>query len=293
MRLSRVAILAIFFQGYLFCGSDLSIDEQIQKIREAPPSQRYILVNELKKQIAQMNALEQARAIEQYQEESIKAQHQVGPTSPSPQGNIEIFTSPQPGIAQEANSQNLNNQILHEQEHNVIVPPIKDIQNDIKDHQEELEQNLPQKASPDIDKETPIKTPSVPSDEIQKDIQNPKDLIPTPSDDSDESEFMPDLEDSKPDFNLPTSGDEEDNNPDFNPSDKSPQENRPDISGGNENDSLDNVPKFDNPPSQNQNKQDDQQQIDIPQDSQDGANFTKNTPSNTPSPSKSFHKGGF
>jgi len=57
--------------------ADMSIDAQIKKIKQASPQERYKLVNQLKEQIARMNALQQAHSISKYQEESLKAQHRA------------------------------------------------------------------------------------------------------------------------------------------------------------------------------------------------------------------------
>ena len=102
MRLSTITILLLLNQT-VFAGSETSsIDAQIAKIKNAPASERYLLVNELKKQIAQMNALEQAKAVTKYQEESLKAQQN----------------------AQIANDIQSINQMHHEQEQQIITPVI-------------------------------------------------------------------------------------------------------------------------------------------------------------------------
>ena len=98
MKLSTITILLLLNQT-IFAND---IDAKIAQIKSATESQRYILVNELKKQIAQMNALEQARAVTRYQEESLKAQQTA---------NI-------------ANDIHTINQIHQQQDQQIIVPVV-------------------------------------------------------------------------------------------------------------------------------------------------------------------------
>ncbi len=97
-----MTILLLFSQAILLQAESNNIDIQIDKIKNAPEEQRYMLVNELKKQIAKMNALQQARAVSRYQEESLRAQQN----------------------ANMANELQTINQINQEQERQLIVPTI-------------------------------------------------------------------------------------------------------------------------------------------------------------------------
>jgi len=81
-----------------------SIDAQIAKIEQASESERYKLVNELKKQIARMLVTQQAKAISRYQEETLSVQQNA---------NI-------------ANDIMYNNQRQVEQERQTIVPPVNE-----------------------------------------------------------------------------------------------------------------------------------------------------------------------
>jgi outer membrane biosynthesis protein TonB len=77
MKLSIIVIILLLGQGVFVQAKESDIDAQIERIQNASESERYLLVNELKKQIAQMNALQQARAISRYQENSLKIEQNV------------------------------------------------------------------------------------------------------------------------------------------------------------------------------------------------------------------------
>ncbi len=73
MRLSIIMICSFLGASWLYASD---IDAQIAKIQQASPQERYKLVNQLKEQIAHLNALEQARSISKYQESSLNHQEQ-------------------------------------------------------------------------------------------------------------------------------------------------------------------------------------------------------------------------
>ena len=102
MKLSIIALLLLFGQTLVLQASEVDIDAQIAKIEQASEEERFRLVNALKRQIAQMNANQQARAIAQYQQETLQIQQQTDL----------------------ANEMVINNQMQKEQERQTIVPPI-------------------------------------------------------------------------------------------------------------------------------------------------------------------------
>ncbi len=105
------SIILISSVTSLLLSSEISIDAQIQMIRQASPTQRYKLVNQLKEQISRMNVAQQARSIAKYQKESLK-------------------------IAQQATTANqlaIQERVRQHEVDKSIVPPIKQIpENKIK-----------------------------------------------------------------------------------------------------------------------------------------------------------------
>jgi hypothetical protein len=153
MRLSTITILLLLNQT-VFAGSETSsIDAQIAKIKNAPASERYLLVNELKKQIAQMNALQQAKAVTRYQEESLKAQQN----------------------AQIANDIHNINQINLEQQQQIITPvidkPTRVIPLSLPNHTDQKPEN-PAPVSPTKKPVPTVKPTNIPTEPI-KDIPTP------------------------------------------------------------------------------------------------------------------------
>ena len=144
-------IMALLFGAKLFLLADtMSIDMQIQKIKNAPEKERFMLVNELKRQIAQMHALEQARAVSKYQQETLSIQQNA---------NI-------------ANTIQRENQTAHQQQIEVVVP-VENLPTTLKPPVKESPKNLPVPQAP-IHHDSPVpaqpiavpKVQSVPSQAI-------------------------------------------------------------------------------------------------------------------------------
>jgi gas vesicle protein len=185
MRSLIIIAFSLVTQSSFIYASDLNIDAQIEKIRQAPESLRYQLVNELKRQIAQMNANEQARAIAQYQEETLNAQQ----TDSIDNSNI----------ANQANQEVIKNQLQQEQEHQLIVPPIETIKDstdsamdkilpdqnptnplpqDNQPNYSDPKNNIPDVINGDTTQSNPIKNPVEDvRDDVKEQIQNPIDNI--------------------------------------------------------------------------------------------------------------------
>ena len=178
MRLSIITIFLLFTQSSFIYASDINIDAQIEKIRQAPQSQRFQLVNELKQQIAQMNANEQARSIAKFQEETLNAQ-QTEPIN-------------EPNIANQANQEVIKNQLQQEQEHQIIIPPVENIEDSVnntidkvlpnqnpiktipKDNIQDNQPNYNDQKNDDVKQSNPIQNPVEEiTDNIQPPIQNP------------------------------------------------------------------------------------------------------------------------
>jgi hypothetical protein len=138
MRLLFVSIL--LFTQHSFLLATESIDAQIAKIQQASESERFRLVNKLKKQIATMNANQQARAIAKYQEQSLYIEQQANMAN-------QIFH---------------NNQNQQTQDREVVTPQIP------IDKPNRKPQKVP----------TPTQKPNIPTP-VQKPIVKPE-TIPTP-----------------------------------------------------------------------------------------------------------------
>ncbi len=133
------------------------IDAQIAKIQHASPQERYKLVNQLKKQIANLNALEQARSIKSYQQSTQEIQQQ----------------------ALQATQQTMQEALQKEQSNTLFIPS-KSTPPDIIPHPTPTIPNTPPSTQP-----APIKntTPTYTAPQYQPPIpsqETPKDAIPTP-----------------------------------------------------------------------------------------------------------------
>ena len=183
MRLSIITAFLLIVHGSIIHASEINIDAQIEMIRQAPQSQRYQLVNELKQQIAQMNANQQARAIAKYQEETLNAQQTM---DPNPEN-----------IVNQANQQVIKNQIQQEQEHQIIIPTVENAQENINNP---IEKVIPEQKHQNPTLQEPANTPtdSMPIDntpETQPDFSDAKDtFIPEHGD----SDNIPDIVDQNP-----------------------------------------------------------------------------------------------
>lgn len=134
----RFFILYLFFILSWLHASD--IDAQIAKIQKASPAERYKLVNQLKEQIAHLNALEQARSIAKYQESSLGAQQQ----------------------AIHANQLSIEETSRKEQTHDLFVPKTKILPKLNPTYPNSKPKINPMPNKPEI----PIPTPDKPTDKV-------------------------------------------------------------------------------------------------------------------------------
>ncbi len=153
MKLRIVVVVLLNFAIGLEADSG-SLDAQIERIKHAPESERYLLVNELKKKIAKLNTLQQAREIAKYQEESLRQRQYVDFAN-----NIQIL-----------------DQIHKQQNHQIIVPPIEAKEKGVLPTSKPSESPiLPEKNTPSIPITPTGKEKVVPT---YKEVEPPQPVVP-------------------------------------------------------------------------------------------------------------------
>ena len=104
--------LVLFVVSILFARDEINIDSYISKIKRASPEQRVKLMNEFKRQVAQMNKEERIKSIQQMQKK-MQSSSKKSHVNMQDQHNNEMTTY------QNMNQKQAVNQLIHTGEHTI------------------------------------------------------------------------------------------------------------------------------------------------------------------------------